>query len=59
MKEIIADPQLVAHCGLYCGACGAYLRGINDRRSRYVLFGRAGNISSLRRSGIGAEGITG
>ena len=27
MKEIVADPQLVAHCGLYCGACGAYLRG--------------------------------
>jgi len=27
MKEIVADPKLVAHCGLYCGACGAYLRG--------------------------------
>jgi hypothetical protein len=27
MKEIIADRNLVARCGLYCGACGAYLRG--------------------------------
>jgi hypothetical protein len=27
MKEIIADPKLVACCGLYCGACRAYLRG--------------------------------
>ena len=27
MKEIVADPKLVAYCGLYCGACGAYLRG--------------------------------
>lgn len=27
MKEIVSDPNLVAHCGLYCGACGAYLRG--------------------------------
>ena len=27
MKEIVADPALVAACGLYCGACGAYLRG--------------------------------
>lgn len=26
MKEIIADPNLVAYCGLYCGACGKYLR---------------------------------
>jgi hypothetical protein len=26
MKEIAADPKLVAHCGLYCGACGSYLR---------------------------------
>ncbi len=24
MKEIVADAALVAHCGLYCGACGAY-----------------------------------
>jgi hypothetical protein len=27
MKESTADPNLVACCGLYCGACGAYLRG--------------------------------
>jgi len=27
MKEITADPNLVAYCGLYCGACGAYLKG--------------------------------
>lgn len=27
MKEIIADEKLVAKCGLYCGACGAYLKG--------------------------------
>jgi hypothetical protein len=27
MKEIISDPGLVAHCGLYCGACGAYRKG--------------------------------
>lgn len=26
MKEIIANPELVAFCGLYCGACNAYLR---------------------------------
>jgi hypothetical protein len=26
MKPIIADVKLVARCGLYCGACGAYLR---------------------------------
>jgi hypothetical protein len=26
MKDIIADPNLVACCGLYCGACRAYLR---------------------------------
>ena len=24
MKEITSDPALVAYCGLYCGACGAY-----------------------------------
>lgn len=24
-KEIISNPDLVARCGLYCGACGAYL----------------------------------
>ena len=27
MKDIPNSPDLVAHCGLYCGACGAYLRG--------------------------------
>jgi len=26
MKEIISDAQFVAYCGLYCGACKAYLR---------------------------------
>lgn len=26
MKEIISDPNLVAYCGLYCGACKAYLK---------------------------------
>jgi hypothetical protein len=26
MRPIIADTQLVACCGLYCGACGAYLK---------------------------------
>jgi hypothetical protein len=26
MREIVSDPSLVAHCGLYCGACGAYLK---------------------------------
>ncbi len=24
---IIADPKLVAFCGLYCGACGAFRKG--------------------------------
>jgi hypothetical protein len=28
VKEIVTDPKLVAYCGLYCGACRAYL---NDR----------------------------
>lgn len=27
MKEIVANPQMVSYCGLYCGACGQYLRG--------------------------------
>lgn len=27
MKEIVSSPDLVAYCGLYCGACGSYLRG--------------------------------
>ena len=26
MRKIIADGELVAKCGLYCGACGAYLK---------------------------------
>lgn len=26
-QEITANPALVAHCGLYCGACRAYLKG--------------------------------
>jgi len=26
MREITANKSLVAFCGLYCGACGAYLR---------------------------------
>ncbi len=26
MKRIVADTNLVAHCGLYCGACGRYLK---------------------------------
>ena len=27
MKAIVADPKLVAYCGLYCGACRAYREG--------------------------------
>jgi hypothetical protein len=26
MGEVLSDPNLVAHCGLYCGACGKYLK---------------------------------
>jgi hypothetical protein len=26
MKPIVADVDLAAYCGLYCGACGAYRR---------------------------------
>lgn len=26
MREITADKSLVAFCGLYCGACGSYLK---------------------------------
>ena len=26
MRTITANPELVAYCGLYCGACGAYLK---------------------------------
>ena len=25
MRQIASDPNLVAYCGLYCGACRAYL----------------------------------
>jgi hypothetical protein len=27
MKELVADKNLIAFCGLYCGACGSYLKG--------------------------------
>ncbi len=27
MKEIVADTKFIAYCGLYCGACKAYLKG--------------------------------
>jgi hypothetical protein len=26
-KEVIADKELIAFCGLYCGACPSYLKG--------------------------------
>jgi hypothetical protein len=26
MKEIVSNPDLVAYCGLYCGACKRYLK---------------------------------
>ncbi len=26
MKEIISNPELVAYCGFYCGACKSYLK---------------------------------
>ena len=26
MREIVADSNLVAFCGLYCGACRSYLK---------------------------------
>lgn len=26
MKQIVADAGLIAKCGLYCAACGAYLK---------------------------------
>ena len=26
MKEVLSNPDLVAYCGLYCGACRSYLR---------------------------------
>ncbi len=27
MNEIVANPKLVAFCGLYCGACKRYIKG--------------------------------
>lgn len=27
LKPVVADTELVAYCGLYCGACGSYRRG--------------------------------
>ncbi len=27
MKRLVADPETIACCGLYCGACGAFLKG--------------------------------
>jgi Protein of unknown function (DUF3795) len=27
MKEVTVNKELVANCGLYCGACRAYLKG--------------------------------
>jgi len=27
MKKITVDPNLVAYCGIYCGACKRYLKG--------------------------------
>jgi hypothetical protein len=27
VSDVVADPDLVARCGLYCGACGAYRKG--------------------------------
>jgi hypothetical protein len=27
MEEIVSDSELVAYCGLYCAACGRYLKG--------------------------------
>ena len=26
-KQVVADKNLIAYCGLYCGACGSYLKG--------------------------------
>jgi len=27
LKKIVADKNLIAYCGLYCGACKKYLKG--------------------------------
>jgi hypothetical protein len=36
MKEIVSSPELVAYCGLYCGACRKYrkdkCRGCHDNQ---------------------------
>jgi len=36
MKDIISNVEFVAYCGLYCGACGSYLKdrcpGCHDNR---------------------------
>ena len=26
-RQVVEDKNLIAYCGLYCGACGAYLKG--------------------------------
>lgn len=26
VKKVVADKNLIARCGLYCGACGSYLK---------------------------------
>jgi hypothetical protein len=37
MREVVSDPKLVAYCGLYCGACGSYLKdkcpGCHDKKN--------------------------
>lgn len=27
MTEVKNDPNLIAYCGLYCGACGSFIKG--------------------------------
>jgi len=38
MKPIVADVNLTAYCGLYCGGCGAYRRercpGCHENKKR-------------------------
>ena len=38
MKEVVADKNFIAKCGLYCGACGKYLKG--------KCAGCAGNVNA-------------
>jgi hypothetical protein len=26
-RKVVTDKNLIAYCGLYCGACGSYLKG--------------------------------